>query len=72
MKGKTILKVLGVLAVVDLLDIASKGHSHAGWRSVYNDVDEKWDAAYMGCPKPIKVRAGMIKKSADMISTLHK
>lgn len=72
MKGKTVLKVLGVLAVVDLLDIASKGHSHAGWRSVYNDVDEKWDAAFLDQPKPIKVRAKMIQKSADMISSIYK
>ena len=66
MKGKTILTVLGVLAAVDLLDIASKGHSHAGWRSVYNDADEKWDAAYMGYPKLVQTRANMIKNASKM------
>lgn len=69
MKGgklKTFGKVLGVLAVVDLFDIASKGHIIAWLKLEHPEVAEDWarnDGTKIACD----IRAKMIEKCADLM-----
>ena len=69
MKKSTVLKVIGVLALMDLTDIAAKGCTIAYARGISPEVGESWKDRNFTF-KPIELRCRMIDKFADLFDEL--
>ena len=65
MKKSTVLKVIGVFAIMDLVDIAAKGQTISYARYIAPEVGNDWKSDRDKLPKLCKVRFGMIDKIAD-------
>lgn len=71
MKKSTVLKVIGVFAIIDLADIVAKGQTISYARYIAPEVGDDWKSDRDKLPKPCKVRFGMIDKIADFCDFLY-
>lgn len=66
MKGSTVLKVIGVAAAIDIIDMAGKGQFLAWLKLAYPDAAKEWDSINADQKKLWTIRPKMIDKLADM------
>ena len=66
-KVKKVLKVIGALAIIDLVDITAKGQMLHFFDEYHPEAARDWrDDGDM--PKIFKIRSLMIKKAADLFN----
>lgn len=69
-KVKKVLKVIGALAFIDLIDITAKGQMLYFFDEYHPEAAKDWrDDDNM--PKIFKIRSLMIKKTADLFGWLY-
>lgn len=67
MKGSTVLKVIGVAAAIDFIDMAGKGQFLAWLKLTYPDAAKDWNSITSNQKKLWTIRPKMIDKMADMM-----
>lgn len=66
MKGSTVLKVIGVAAAIDFIDMAGKGQFLAWLKLAHPDAAKDWNSITGNQKKLWTIRPKMIDKMADM------
>ena len=69
-KVKKVLKVIGALAIIDLVDITAKGQMLSYFDVCHPEAAKDWRDDD-NLPKIFKIRSLMIKKTADLSSWIY-
>ena len=71
MKGSTVLKVIGVAAAIDFIDMAAKGQFLAWLKLAHPDAAKEWNSITGNQKKLWTIRPKMIDKMADIIIEIY-